>query len=185
MVEGDNTILLNLDYTFLATICWKKAVKLLLLKKADIVIASNRIIRSTNQLIISIPKVIRLLKLVKVKFTRRKAKLTKLNIMIRDGFKCVYCSSGSNLTIDHVIPVSRGGRTIFENVVTCCYSCNEKKGNKTPEEAHMKLRKIPYAPTRNELVALQTRHIFRKTSYLLQEEEEKDKHEHLSRARSM
>jgi 5-methylcytosine-specific restriction endonuclease McrA len=59
---------------------------------------------------------------------------------------CVYCDSKKNLTIDHVLPRSRGGQNNWENLVTCCTKCNGKKGNRTPEEADMKMRQTPFKP---------------------------------------
>jgi 5-methylcytosine-specific restriction endonuclease McrA len=59
----------------------------------------------------------------------------------------VYCGSEKNLTIDHIIPRSRGGKNTWTNLITCCSSCNLKKANKTPEEANMKMRYRAYEPT--------------------------------------
>lgn len=70
--------------------------------------------------------------------------------MVRDRYLCVYCKSNRDLTIDHVIPASRGGKNSFENCVTACRTCNNKKGNRTPREAKMFLKKQPYAPTISE-----------------------------------
>jgi hypothetical protein len=81
-----------------------------------------------------------------------KPKVSRLGIFIRDGFTCQYCGkkfSPKNLTIDHVIPRSRGGRTEWLNVVTSCVSCNLKKGDRTPEEAGLILIREPRQPTIN------------------------------------
>ena len=67
--------------------------------------------------------------------------------MQRDKNTCQYCGSTKHLTIDHVMPVSRGGENTWKNMVTACFSCNNKKGCRTPEEAGMKLMSKPGRPT--------------------------------------
>jgi 5-methylcytosine-specific restriction endonuclease McrA len=79
---------------------------------------------------------------------------TRMNIYWRDKYMCQYCKGKfpqSGLTLDHVIPRSRGGQKTWENIVACCYSCNQKKGNKTPPEASMPLIKEPTVPRFNVL----------------------------------
>jgi 5-methylcytosine-specific restriction endonuclease McrA len=65
---------------------------------------------------------------------------------MRDFYECQYCASKESLTIDHVVPKSKGGKDTWENLVTACQKCNSRKGNRTPDEADMKLRKIPKQP---------------------------------------
>jgi len=80
----------------------------------------------------------------------------------RDHYLCAYCGeqySFGILTIDHVLPKSRGGKNIWMNTVTACRDCNHKKGNKTPEEAKMHLLYVPYVPTRHEKILLRNRKI--------------------------
>ncbi len=81
---------------------------------------------------------------------------TRRNLFLRDNFTCQYCgkklTNPKERTIDHIIPKSRGGRTIWSNVVLCCKKCNLKKGNKTPEEAGLKLLKHPKPPKWQALV---------------------------------
>lgn len=79
----------------------------------------------------------------------RAVRFSRMNILIRDNYTCQYCGKKLKrikLNIDHVIPRSRGGVTVWENVVTSCHACNLKKGGHTPEEAHMKLLKKPSRP---------------------------------------
>lgn len=91
------------------------------------------------------PSVIRLNSYIKVPF--RKIILSRKNILKRDGHKCVYCGRGDlPLTLDHVLPRSRGGTDDWENLVAACLPCNNKKGDRTPEEANLTLRTIPYKP---------------------------------------
>ena len=91
------------------------------------------------------PTVIRLLRYISVPF--RKVNLSRENIFRRDDYKCIYCGDKENLTIDHVIPKSRGGKNRWINLVSCCSSCNTKKDNKTPEEAGMNMSHEPFRPT--------------------------------------
>jgi 5-methylcytosine-specific restriction endonuclease McrA len=75
-------------------------------------------------------------------------RLTRKNLLLRDQSSCQYCNKRlhKDYTIDHVIPKSRGGKHTWDNVVACCFSCNSKKGNKTPKESRMSLLKKPIKP---------------------------------------
>jgi 5-methylcytosine-specific restriction endonuclease McrA len=77
----------------------------------------------------------------------KKVPLTKHNIFRRDGHKCGYCGSKRELTLDHILPKSRGGGNTWKNLITCCKTCNGKKNDMTPSEASMELLVTPYAPT--------------------------------------
>ncbi|MFA3781888.1 HNH endonuclease [Melioribacteraceae bacterium 4301-Me] len=91
------------------------------------------------------PSVIRLNEYVRLPF--QKIILTRRNILKRDGHRCAYCGRGDlPLTIDHIIPKSKGGDESWENLVAACIVCNNKKGDRTPEEANMKLLIKPYTP---------------------------------------
>lgn len=91
------------------------------------------------------PSVIRLKRYISVPY--QNIILTRRNILKRDGHKCAYCGRGDlPFTIDHIVPKSKGGEDTWENLVTACLPCNNKKGNRTPEEASMKLRIKPYKP---------------------------------------
>ena len=89
--------------------------------------------------------------------------LTNRALFRRDGYICMYCGEQfkhADLTRDHIIPMSRGGKDCWENVVTACYRCNNQKGNKTPEEWHgHKLLAVPYVPNKAEYLFLQNRKI--------------------------
>lgn len=88
------------------------------------------------------PSVIRLSYYIKVPY--KKVVLTRKNILRRDGYKCVYCGRGDlPLTVDHVLPKARGGTDSWENLVCACTVCNNRKGDRTPQEANMNL---PYKP---------------------------------------
>ncbi|MGK9475896.1 HNH endonuclease [Melioribacter sp. OK-6-Me] len=91
------------------------------------------------------PSVIKLKDYIRVPY--KKIILTRKNILKRDGHRCAYCGRGDlPLTVDHVIPKSRGGTDTWENLVAACLPCNNRKGDRTPEEAGLKLRIKPYTP---------------------------------------
>ncbi|MBI5778880.1 MAG: HNH endonuclease [Planctomycetes bacterium] len=102
---------------------------------------------------IMVPRVIRLLEYGKL--PRRVLKFNRKNIMMRDNYQCQYCGKKqalNSMTIDHVVPRSRGGTTEWTNAVTCCSKCNTKKGGRLPQEAGMKLIAKPQAPKFNQSI---------------------------------
>ncbi len=143
----EHVLLLNITYEPLRIIDWKKAITMLCLGKVEVIEEYGRDIHSVS-FTIKLPSVVRLLRMVKrpktpVKFSRQ-------NIYARDRYKCQYCGdrfSSEDLTYDHVIPKSRGGKTQWKNIVTCCIECNRKKGGRIPSEASMKLIRKPKRPT--------------------------------------
>jgi len=137
--------LLNQSYEPLTICNVKKAIILILLQKAELVAnKETRQIRSATRSF-PWPTVIRLKNYVNLPF--KKIILSRKNILKRDGHKCAYCGRGDlPLTIDHVIPRSKNGEDSWENLVAACLPCNNKKGNRTPEEANLKLQIIPYKP---------------------------------------
>src|SRR4030043_1333866 len=140
------TLLLNASFEPLMVISWKKAVVMVILDKVEVVEEYGRILRGVT-FALRLPAVIRL-----TRYVRRKTLLVKFsrqNLYVRDSGRCQYCGASfeqKELTYDHVIPRSRGGQTEWTNVVTCCTSCNLKKGGRTPEEAGMSLIRKPRAP---------------------------------------
>jgi len=123
----------------------KKAMILIFLGKAEMVAnRDDRRVRSVSKSF-PWPSVIRLNTYIAVPF--KKIILTRKNILRRDHYRCAYCGRGDiTLTLDHIIPKSRGGEDSWENLVAACLPCNNKKGDQTPEEAMMKLRVRPYTP---------------------------------------
>ena len=107
---------------------------------------------SPNTQSIKLIKVIRMIYKNRVPFSKR-------NVIVRDGYTCVYCHSQRDLTIDHIIPTSRGGKSTFENCTTSCRACNNKKGNRTPSEANMYMDKQAYAPTISEFLRLKMKQL--------------------------
>ena len=143
----EQVLLLNITYEPLKIINWKKAITLLCLGKVEVIEEYRREIHSVS-FTIKLPSVVRLLKMVKrpkcpVRFSRQ-------NIYARDRYKCQYCGEtcpSEELTYDHIIPKSRGGKTEWENIVTCCVECNREKGGRTPKEARMTLIRNPIRPS--------------------------------------
>ncbi|GAB4231266.1 MAG: HNH endonuclease [Acidobacteriota bacterium] len=142
------TLLLNATYEPLQVVSWKRAVRLYFQEKVEVLEVYDRVIRSVR-LTIAVPAVVRLLYYVPLHQRRNGLRFSRRNVFLRDRFRCQYCGRqlpASQLTCDHVIPVARGGATTWENVVTSCIPCNRYKGNRTPEEAGMSLRRTPVAP---------------------------------------
>lgn len=138
-------LILNQDYSALTVCGIKKAFLLLWLEKAETVSSSKNFLLRTISRSFPAPSVIRLNNYVK--FPYKGVILTRQNIYRRDGHRCAYCGTSESLTLDHVIPKSRGGASSWDNLVTACKTCNAKKGDFTPEEAGMPLRKKPFKPS--------------------------------------
>ena len=135
-------LVLNASYEPLNITTWRRAMVLMLKGKAESLEEdSNHQLRPE----ILLPTVIRLRHFVKVPY--RELPLTKKNILQRDGNCCQYCGYiGKKLSIDHIIPKSRGGCDEWSNVTTACFSCNIRKSNRTPQEAKMQLKRLPFKP---------------------------------------
>ena len=147
-------VLLNADYSFLNLVNWRRAFCLMAKGKVEVVRDSHLTIRSASGEEFKIPAVMRLIKLIRTLY-RSGVSFTKRNVLVRDRFKCAYCGTRrERLSIDHIIPKSRGGRTNFENCVAACKACNLRKGGRTPSEAKMYLQVKPYQPTISEFLRL-------------------------------
>lgn len=134
-------LVLNASYEPLNITSWKRAVVLLLKDKAEQLEHNGQYIYSD----IPLPSVIRLRNYVRVPY--KEIPLTRRNIFERDRHTCQYCYyKGEQLTLDHVIPRSRGGGDTWENLVSACVRCNVRKGNRTPKEANMPLLSQPRKP---------------------------------------
>ena len=137
----EQTLLLNATYEPLKVVDWQKAVTLWCQGKVEIIAHHDREVRAVT-FSFKLPSVIRLLRYVRIKKRFDYVPFSRANIYARDEFTCQYCADvfpTQELTFDHVIPVSQGGRKDWENIVTCCVSCNRRKGGRTPEEARMRL----------------------------------------------
>ena len=152
---GDLRVLV-LDVTFrpIAAIGWQRAVTLLLAGSADAVVDTDRIVSSPSVALV-VPSVIRLTGRALVVGRRRGMLARKRTVHERDRWTCAYCGRKARtglehdeMTVDHVLPRSRGGsNNDFANLVTACRPCNGRKADRTPEEAGMRLRVTPRPPT--------------------------------------
>ena len=140
----EKVLVLNADFTPINVTTVYKGFTLVSKGKAEILKASDRPLLSGMGEFVR-PLIIRLLNFVKYRI--HKLKINRQRLYRRDNHECAYCGSKRNLTIDHIIPKSRGGQNTWMNLVTCCSSCNRLKDDKTPEEAGMKLNIKPYEPT--------------------------------------
>ncbi len=140
-----NVLVLNQNYEPLSVTRAKRAIVLIYLGKAEIVERyADLWVRSVSDAL-PLPSVVRLIFFVKVR--RRTLTLSRRNIVKRDGHQCQYCGTiEGGMTTDHVIPKKLGGRDSWENLVCACVACNNKKGNRTPEEAGMILLRQPKRP---------------------------------------
>ena len=137
-------LVLNYDYTPLNITSTRRGFVLVDKGKAEIVKSDeNPIIAGYTNYVR--PLIIRLLSYIK--YNTRNIKVNRTRIYKRDNHECVYCGSKKQLTLDHVIPRSRGGSNSWDNLVTCCHNCNVRKANKTPQEANMFMTKKPYEPS--------------------------------------
>lgn len=142
-------LVLNAGYEALGLASVKRAVILVMNGTAEVVEESGEYLRTPSRPY-PVPSVVRLKRLIRRPPGR--LALNRRNILRRDGYTCQYCGRhGGELTVDHVVPKSRGGRGTWENLVTACRNCNLKKKNRTPEEAGMRLAKRPAVP-RNALL---------------------------------
>lgn len=145
-------LVLNADYRPLSYFplslwSWQDTIKAVFLDRVNIVEEYDRVVRSVG-FEMRVPSVVSLKTFVK---PVRNPAFTRFNVFLRDRFECQYCASREDLTFDHVIPRSRGGRTTWENVVAACAPCNLLKGGRMPDRAHMHPRNQPQRPTVTEL----------------------------------
>ncbi len=124
----------------------QRAVVLLFLGKAELIAAKDsRQVRSTR-ISFPFPTIVRLRSYIRVPY--KKIVLSRKNILRRDNHKCQYCSRADlTLTIDHIVPKSKGGTDSWENLVAACVKCNNKKGDRSPDVANMPLIKKPSKPS--------------------------------------
>lgn len=156
MAAARDVIVINADYQQLGATSFKKAMRLLVLGKAVVHEADESRERLRDW---DFPKVIRLVGYAKVNYKRLYGapSWSKTHILRRDRYKCGYCGSAAK-TIDHIKPRSRCLRdgenpNTWKNTVAACFSCNNRKDNRTPVEANMPLKITPYVPTKAELIA--------------------------------
>jgi len=140
-----DVLLLNFTYEPLGVLDVARAVRLLFARKVEVVHRGARELQTTSTAF-PLPSVVRML--YYVRRARKRVALTKKNVLLRDDHTCAYCVTRflRDMTVDHVVPRSRGGRSTWDNLVACCSTCNARKRDRTPDEARMPLRRAPREP---------------------------------------
>ena len=137
-------LFLDHDYRPLRVENWQSAICDLFVGKVEVIEYSrDRMIQGVDRTY-PMPSVVRVLR--RFRRDRIRIRFSRVNIYARDGYRCQYCAlkcTIDELTYDHVIPRSKGGKTTWENIVSACYACNRRKANRTPLEAGMKLLTTP------------------------------------------
>jgi 5-methylcytosine-specific restriction endonuclease McrA len=152
--EALPALVLNADYRPLSYYplslwSWQDAIKAVCLDRVNIVSEYDRVIKSPS-FELRLPSVVSLKSYIQ---PATHPAFTRFNVFLRDNFRCQYCGSKHDLTFDHVIPRSKGGRTTWENVVAACSPCNLRKANKMPRDIGMFPSQEPYQPTAFDLQA--------------------------------
>jgi 5-methylcytosine-specific restriction endonuclease McrA len=152
-LETFRALVLNAYYEPVRIISWQRAMLLYFGDKIDVLESYDAEVRSVSQSFI-IPAVIRLKGYTRPKKITYTVRFCREHVFIRDDHRCQYCYKkfhSRELTLDHVLPIYRGGKTSWTNVVACCQRCNQVKGGRTPLEAGFNLYKQPLIPQKNFL----------------------------------
>ncbi|MDH3226191.1 MAG: HNH endonuclease [Thermoleophilia bacterium] len=149
---ADQVLVLNATYEPINVCSLKRAVVLVLKEKAEVLERAAKYLRSATSSFAA-PLVIRLTYFVRVpRYQGRR--ISRRAVFARDGYECQYCGSRTRLTVDHVVPSSRGGAGTWDNLVTACSSCNLRKADRLPTEAAMPIRSTPRAPGPQVFISL-------------------------------
>lgn len=143
-----HALVLNASFEPLHIVSWQRAIQLLFQGKVEVVEESDQEIR-TVRLTIKVPAVLRLLNYVPLARKKNIVRFSRVNVFLRDQNRCQYCGGKFNknhLTLDHVIPIVQGGQKSWENIVTACKPCNQRKGGRTPQQAGLHLVRKPRQP---------------------------------------
>lgn len=143
---GTRVLVLNASYEPINVCNVRRAAVLLLKERAEVIERGEGALHS-ERLTMHRPCVIRLMRYVRIPRDVHRRKITRKAVLARDAWTCQYCGrQAGGLTVDHVIPRSRGGQSVWENIVASCGPCNRKKGNRLPREVQMHPRTLPAAP---------------------------------------
>lgn len=143
-----NTLLLNAGFEPLRVVSWQRAFVLVFQNKVEILEEYTACVATVSRKF-KVPAVIRLNRWVNLKRQSPIIRFSRANLYARDSYRCQYCRimfPERELTLDHVLPVVRGGKKTWDNILTACIRCNQKKGHRTPEEAGLKPLSKPIAP---------------------------------------
>lgn len=149
-MSATQIILLDNNFQFLNTVSIKKAIKLIVKNRVEVIKSTTKELRVGFLM----PQVIRLLKAIKTTFNKR-IPFSKQSIFTRDNYVCQYCGKelhSKNATVDHVLPSSKGGKNSFLNCVTACKPCNSWKGDQLLSQTSMQLAKTPTHPSFSEFM---------------------------------
>src|SRR5207247_1849676 len=138
-------LVLNATYEPINVCTVRRAVVLLLKDKAEVIERANWELHS-ERASISRPMVIRLVSYVRIPHDTHRRKITRRAVFARDGWQCQYCGARTSLTVDHVIPRSKGGGSGWDNIVASCAPCNRRKADKLPHQVNMHPRAAPRTP---------------------------------------
>ena len=144
-------LVLNATYEPINVCTVRRAVVLLLKDKAEMIERADWQLHSESTTL-SRPMVIRLVSYVRIPRHSHRRKITRRAVFARDDWTCQYCGSRSNLTVDHVIPRSKGGSSDWENIVASCAPCNRRKGNLLLRNSGMRLNRVPRTPNPNVFI---------------------------------
>ncbi len=147
-LESSRVLVLNSSYEPLRIVSWRRAMILFLGQKIEVLDSYGLQVHTVSQAF-SLPSVIKMKRFVRPKRPFGYVRFSRQHVFMRDDFMCQYCYEvfgAKELTLDHVVPVTRGGKTTWSNVVSCCVECNQNKGAKTPTEAGFELFKYPSEP---------------------------------------
>src|ERR1700691_915116 len=142
---GGRVLVLNATFEPINVCSVRRAVVLLLKEKAELIERGLWALHSENSTLAR-PVVIRLVSYVHVPRDTHRRKITRRAVFARDGWTCQYCGSRNQLTVDHVIPRSKGGGSTWDNIVAACAPCNRRKGDALPRQAGMALARSPRTP---------------------------------------
>jgi 5-methylcytosine-specific restriction endonuclease McrA len=149
--EVGRVLVLNATYEPINVCTVRRAVVLLLKDKAEVIEHGEWQLHSASTTLAR-PVVIRLVSYVRIPRDTHRRKITRRAVFARDDWTCQYCGVRSNLTVDHVVPRSKGGSSSWENIVASCAPCNRRKGNALPRQAGMRLLKQPRTPSPNVFI---------------------------------
>lgn len=150
-----DTLVLSTAYQPMRYIDWREAFCLWFSGRVEVIeFHADKFVKTVSETF-NVPSIIRFVKgVIKRNRQSKSAKFNRANVLLRDNGECQYCRiklDRKNFTFDHVVPVSQGGKTNWKNIVSCCKECNQKKGNRTPSAAGMKIAKEPYVPDNFEI----------------------------------
>ena len=148
-------LVLNATYEPINVCTVRRAVVLLLKEKAEVIEHGEWQLHSASTSIAR-PVVIRLVTYVRIPRDTHRRKITRRAVFARDDWTCQYCGSRSSLTVDHVVPRSKGGMSSWENIVASCAPCNRRKGNSLPRQVGMRLQRQPRSPSPHVFIQVAT-----------------------------